>query len=227
MHKPILILTAPFALILLVGAGSGKPARSDVANSGTTSKDATSTELRQPTSVGSESALLQRSPAENTVGAAPAPDATTSATGTASAAYQINWSSINAGGAIQASSASYKMGLSVGQSVAGSGSSANYKAGIGFWYGAGGGGGGVVCAITTTGDVNLTGTLTSADIIFLVNFVFKGGATPSPCEAAGDVNCNGTVTSSDIIYLVNHVFKGGAAPCDVCTLIPATWPSCP
>jgi hypothetical protein len=82
------------------------------------------------------------------------------------------------------------------------------------------------CTVAITGDVNESGTLTSADIIFEVNFVFKGGATPQPCQAAGDVNCNGSVTSADIIYLVNHVFKGGDAPCDVCTLIPATW-TCP
>jgi hypothetical protein len=143
---------------------------------------------------------------------------------TSAAAYQINWSSINSGGAIQATSTSYKMGLSVGQSVAGSAASSNYKAGIGFWYGAAGGGG--ACAVTATGDVNVNGTITSSDIIYEVNFVFKGGPTPLPCQAAGDVNCNGAVTSSDIITLVNYVFKGGAAPCDVCTLIPATW-SCP
>jgi cysteine-rich repeat protein len=79
------------------------------------------------------------------------------------------------------------------------------------------------CAVLTTGDVNVSGTITSADIIGLVNFVFKGGATPQPCEGAGDVNCSGTVTSADIIGLVNFVFKGGAPPCDVCALVPGTW----
>lgn len=82
------------------------------------------------------------------------------------------------------------------------------------------------CAVLLTGDVNLSGSLTSSDIIALVNFVFKGGDTPQPCQAAGDVNCDGQVTSSDIIYMVNFVFKGGPDPCDVCTLIPDTW-TCP
>ena len=82
------------------------------------------------------------------------------------------------------------------------------------------------CQITLTGDVDQSETLTSADIIGLVNFVFKGGPAPQPCEAAGDTDCSGAVTSADIIGMVNHVFKGGVAPCDVCTLIPATW-SCP
>ena len=77
--------------------------------------------------------------------------------------------------------------------------------------------------IVQTGDVNLSGTLTSADIIGLVNFVFKSGAPPEPCEGSGDVNCSEAVTSADIIYMVNHVFKGGLKPCDACTLVPATW----
>jgi len=82
------------------------------------------------------------------------------------------------------------------------------------------------CPVLKTGDVNMDGNLTSSDIIGLVNFVFKGGASPQPCDATADVNCNGSVTSADIISMVNHVFKGGPAPCDVCTLIPGTW-SCP
>jgi len=72
------------------------------------------------------------------------------------------------------------------------------------------------CPITLTGDLNLTGTITSADIIVAVNYVFKGGPDPQPCPASADVNCGGTVTSADIIILVNYVFKGGPAPCDAC-----------
>ena len=77
-----------------------------------------------------------------------------------------------------------------------------------------------------TGDVNRSGQITSSDIITLVNFVFKGGLVPLPCEAAGDVDCSGAVTSSDIIRTVNFVFKGGAPACDVNTIIPSVW-SCP
>jgi hypothetical protein len=76
-------------------------------------------------------------------------------------------------------------------------------------------------------DVNGDGPVTSADIIWLVNYVFKGGTEPVPCPAAGDVNCDGLVTSADIIYLVNYVFKGGPPPCNVGALIEAgTW-DCP
>lgn len=64
----------------------------------------------------------------------------------------------------------------------------------------------------TVGDVNVSGTITSADVIYLVNFVFKAGPTPLPVEAAGNVNGLGDITSADIIYLVNFVFKGGPPP---------------
>ncbi len=63
------------------------------------------------------------------------------------------------------------------------------------------------------GDVNSTGTINSADIIFLVNHVFKGGPQPACAGVSGDVNCTGTLNSADIIYLVNYVFKGGVPPC--------------
>lgn len=83
-----------------------------------------------------------------------------------------------------------------------------------------------VCPITLTGDVNAAGGIVTSDIIYLVNFVLKGGPAPLPCTAAGDVNCAGGVATSDIIYLVNFVLKGGPAPCDACSLVPGTW-SCP
>jgi len=86
--------------------------------------------------------------------------------------------------------------------------------------------GALVCPITLAGDVNVSGFVTSADIIGLVNYVFKSGDSPLPCEAAGDANCSGDVNAADIISLVTYVFKGGTAPCDVCGLIPDSW-SCP
>jgi hypothetical protein len=76
------------------------------------------------------------------------------------------------------------------------------------------------CAIDIPGDVNVSGSVTSSDIIKLVGYVFKGAAPPEPCAANGDVNCDGSVTAADIIYLVNFVFKGGMPPCDICNQSP-------
>ena len=62
------------------------------------------------------------------------------------------------------------------------------------------------------GDVNGNKAVNLADIIYLVNYIFKGGPAPVPL-LAGDVNKNGQVNLADIIYLVNYIFKGGPAPC--------------
>jgi len=61
------------------------------------------------------------------------------------------------------------------------------------------------------GDFDISGAVTSADIIKLVGYVFKG-AEPSPDPWTMDVNTDGSVTSSDIIFLVNYVFKSGPPP---------------
>jgi hypothetical protein len=61
------------------------------------------------------------------------------------------------------------------------------------------------------GDANGDNVITSADIIYAVNFIFKGGPAPVPLLAA-DVNKDGTVNASDFIYLVNYIFKGGPPP---------------
>lgn len=83
-----------------------------------------------------------------------------------------------------------------------------------------------LCSVSLTGDVNLTGTVTAADLVAVVNYVFKAGPAPAPCPAAADVTCDGVVTGGDIVFLVNYIFKAGPAPCDVCGLIPAVW-TCP
>jgi hypothetical protein len=70
--------------------------------------------------------------------------------------------------------------------------------------------------LVTGGDTNGDSSITSADIITTINYVFKGGPSPEPCEATGDVNCTGQVTSADVIGLVNYVFKSGSALCEVC-----------
>lgn len=75
------------------------------------------------------------------------------------------------------------------------------------------------CVIAMTGDVNVDLVLTSADIIYMVNYIFKSGPAPLPIHQAGDVNCDGVESSADVIYLVTHVFKGGLPPCDVCSIL--------
>jgi hypothetical protein len=59
--------------------------------------------------------------------------------------------------------------------------------------------------IYTEGDADSDGLITLADVIFLVNYLFREGSEPVPL-IAGDPNCDLNATLPDVIYLVNHVF---------------------
>ena len=62
------------------------------------------------------------------------------------------------------------------------------------------------------GDANADGQISLSDVVYLINYVFKGGDAPVPLEA-GDVNCDGDVNITDVVYLINYLFKGGDPPC--------------
>ncbi|MFH0931448.1 MAG: dockerin type I repeat-containing protein [Candidatus Zixiibacteriota bacterium] len=61
------------------------------------------------------------------------------------------------------------------------------------------------------GDANGDRIVTVADVIYLINYLFKGGPEPQPVQA-GDANCDGKVNVSDVVYLINYLFKGGPPP---------------
>ena len=61
------------------------------------------------------------------------------------------------------------------------------------------------------GDANADGVINSADVVYLINYLFKGGPDPCPLEA-GNANCDGVINSADIVYLINYLFKGGPPP---------------
>jgi hypothetical protein len=65
------------------------------------------------------------------------------------------------------------------------------------------------------GDVNQDNKVTVADVVFLVNYLFKGGPEPYYL-ACGDVNRDCQTTVSDAVYLVNYLFKGGPLPLSGC-----------
>jgi agmatine deiminase len=61
------------------------------------------------------------------------------------------------------------------------------------------------------GDANEDGVTNSADVVYLIDYLFKDGLQPQPWEA-GDVNCDGVINSADVVYLINYLFKGGPMP---------------
>ena len=61
------------------------------------------------------------------------------------------------------------------------------------------------------GDANKDGKINSADVAYLINYLFIGGPAPQPWQA-GDANCDGNINSADVAYIINYLFVGGPAP---------------
>jgi len=143
----------------------------------------------------------------------PAPVKEISQSATAPTAFQLPWSSINGGGDVTMSSTNYKAKVTTGQSVIGESQSTNYQMGIGFWYGAG------LYCLGRPGEVNGITPITSADVVYLVKYVFDQDRPATACVdpdpgtcwpinplCAGEVNGIPPITSADIVYLVKYVF---------------------
>ena len=66
---------------------------------------------------------------------------------------------------------------------------------------------------TLCGDASSDGLVNLSDAVFIINYVFLGGAAPS-YELAADVNCDASVNVSDAVFLINYIFNNGKTPCD-------------
>ncbi len=62
------------------------------------------------------------------------------------------------------------------------------------------------------GDANGDKAVNVGDAVYVINYVFKGGAAPTPA-AAGDGNCDGATNVGDAVYVINFIFRGGSPPC--------------
>ncbi|MCJ7507963.1 MAG: dockerin type I domain-containing protein [candidate division Zixibacteria bacterium] len=60
------------------------------------------------------------------------------------------------------------------------------------------------------GDANVDGNVTVSDVVYLINYLFKGG--PEPWFAYSDVNADGKISVVDVVYLISYLFKGGQPP---------------
>ncbi len=65
---------------------------------------------------------------------------------------------------------------------------------------------------TASCDLVYDGALTVADVVYLVNYIFKSGPEPL-VYACGDMNCDEEVNILDAVYLINYLFKNGPLPC--------------
>jgi len=61
------------------------------------------------------------------------------------------------------------------------------------------------------GDADQSGEVDVSDVVFIIRFVFSGGAPPALPNAA-DANGDGAVDVSDAVYLISYIFADGPAP---------------
>lgn len=59
------------------------------------------------------------------------------------------------------------------------------------------------------GDANGDGSVSVSDVVYTINYLFKGGPAPQYC---GDANGDGNLSVSDVVYMINYLFKGGPPP---------------
>ncbi len=61
------------------------------------------------------------------------------------------------------------------------------------------------------GDANGDELVNVSDAVYILNYIFAGGAAPVPLVAA-DANGSTSVNVSDAVYLINYIFVSGPAP---------------
>ncbi|MFQ6031678.1 MAG: S8 family serine peptidase [Candidatus Zixiibacteriota bacterium] len=58
------------------------------------------------------------------------------------------------------------------------------------------------------GDANGDSLANTADVVYLLNYLFLGGPPPDPLSA-GDPNGDCVINAADIVYMINYLFSGG------------------
>jgi hypothetical protein len=61
------------------------------------------------------------------------------------------------------------------------------------------------------GDVNRDWVIDHADIVYIINYLFRYGDTPDPL-VVGDCNCDGVIGPGEIVILINYLFRNGPPP---------------
>ena len=124
------------------------------------------------------------------------------------AGEQIKWQVISGGGT-DGSSTNFNLMGTVGQTADGNGVSTNYKLAHGFWQTSGMG----PCDCQP-GEADGADLVNILDIVFIINFKYKGGPVPMPyATCSADTDCDCVVNILDIVYRINFQYKGGLQSC--------------
>jgi hypothetical protein len=147
----------------------------------------------------------------------------TSASTSGGQPINMDWYSINNGGAIEVAAGNIKMGLSIGQNAVGEVSSGNIKMGLGFWYGATGTGAGCDCLCHA--DPICDSIIDILDVSQIVNVAFRNEpAIPDPGAQCAyfttDVDCSNATDILDVTRVVNVAFRNGNPAEEFCNPCP-------
>lgn len=75
------------------------------------------------------------------------------------------------------------------------------------------GAGDIGCGQYLCGDANGDLVVNISDAVYLIGYIFSGGAEPDP-YLSGDADCNGRINLTDIVYIIKFAFMDGHTPCD-------------
>ena len=123
---------------------------------------------------------------------------------------QLKWQVVTASGGT-ATGGGFTLSSSLGQTAVGKGTSASFHLVHGFLqtFGA------AVAPCTRCGDANNDGSKDISDVVFVIAYIFSGGAPPGECNTPhglGDADGSGNVDISDVVFLIAYIFAGGLAP---------------
>ena len=62
------------------------------------------------------------------------------------------------------------------------------------------------------GDASNDGAVDLGDVVYLLNYLFRGGSAPVLQMCVGDVNSDDAVDLGDAVYILNWLFRGGPLP---------------
>lgn len=128
--------------------------------------------------------------------------------------YNLNWYVVDGGGGNAVASASFKLGVSAAQPVAGEVASPSFRLKMGFWYGA------RTCHCPFAGDPDGSGATDVLDVVAIIDRAFGGGSCTSdpgcPIERC-DFDGSAMTDVLDVVAAVDYAFGGGATPCNPCS----------
>ncbi|MCX6826053.1 MAG: dockerin type I domain-containing protein [candidate division Zixibacteria bacterium] len=69
------------------------------------------------------------------------------------------------------------------------------------------------CASLKKGDYDGDGLANVGDVLYLINYIFKNGATPMGGIGRADANCDGAINISDVVFAIRFIYSHGPTPC--------------